>query len=145
MPQVEFRPGEDDRRRPGGVVCGLALAAGLLASGCAVTLHGHESAGQGATISSSVSAAGQSGHARVGASFGLPASPRAPGGTLALTRGASAVLLLGLVLGDVAEYLGSTSRDAAEPVPGRTAAGGISHTCSCYGWRPGLTEPVPTR
>ncbi len=113
-------------------------------SGCAVTLHGHQTAGGGTTATTtggSIHGGARIGNARIGGSFGTPPTAHAPGGQLALSKGASAVLVLGLVIAGTVEMISDWF--AAEP-PQREAAAadGISRTCSCYGWQPGLT-PVP--
>lgn len=119
----------------------LALAA---LSGCAVTLHGQQSSGPGGTTittGSAVRAAAQSGNARVSASFGSPPPANAAGGQATFSRGASAALVLGLAVAGVVDSIGQWFRPPAErrePL----APGGISHTCSCYGWQPELT-PAP--
>lgn len=115
-------------------------------SGCAITLHGHESSSGGATTtttSSAVSASARAGSARVQANFGTPPAPAAPGGTAVLSRGASAVLFLGLLVGDAVGYVGARLRGtsgAARHAAAPTDA--ISQTCSCYGWTPDSAEPV---
>ncbi len=126
------------------IACVGAMCA--VVSGCAVTLHGHESSSGSVTTtttSSAVSASARAGSARVQANFGTPPAPGAPGGTAVLSRGASAVLFLGLLVGDAVGYVGArlrgasgTARHAAAPTDT------ISQTCSCYGWTPESTEPV---
>lgn len=123
----------------------VSLAALLSAlSGCAVTLHGHQATGGGTTASttgSSVHGGARIGNARIGGSFGTSPPAHAPGGQLALSKGASAVLVLGLVIAGTAEIIADWFA-AEPPLREAPAAGGISRTCSCYGWQPGLT-PVP--
>jgi uncharacterized Zn-binding protein involved in type VI secretion len=124
------------------LVSGAALMAAL--SGCAVTLHGQQTTGGGSTTTttgSSVQGSTRIGNARLGGSFGAP--PQATGGgQVTFSRGASAVLVLGLVIAGTAELIGSWFKPAPagrEPL----APGGISHTCSCYGWQPELTPGSP--
>lgn len=117
-------------------------------SGCAVTLHGHESAGNGSTTTvtgGSVQGATRIGNARIGGAFGAPAAPNAPGGQVALSRGATGVLVLGVVaVGTVVQAVHHWLQPAA-PRRERADAGGIAHTCSCYGWQPELTPQPPAQ
>lgn len=121
----------------------VSVAALMVAlSGCAVTLHGQQAAGGGSTATTtggSVQGGTRIGNARLGGSFGTPPAARATGGgQVTFSRGASAVLVLGLVIAGTAELIG----DWFKPAPaGREALapGGISHTCSCYGRQPELT------
>lgn len=125
----------------------LAFAALSLAtlSGCAVTLHGHQGSGPGGsttTTGGSVRASAQSGNARASAAFGNPPPANAPGGQVTLSRGASAALVLGLAVAGAVETVGQWFRPAERREP--LVPGGISHTCSCYGWQPELTpRPGP--
>lgn len=118
----------------------------VLFSGCAVTLHGNQTTGGASTAttaSSSVQAGKQFGNARVDAAFGAPRPAHATGGQLAFSRGASAVLVAGLVMVELVDAIGEWFRPAplrAERLP----AGNISQTCSCHGWKPELTsDPAP--
>ncbi len=120
----------------------IALPLCLALSGCYVVLSGHQSTSGGATTTTTAAATNvnvSAGSARLGASFGTPPAPNAPGGQLALSRGASALLLLGVVIADAINNLGAP--DAA-PRPGARRAS-IAETCSCYGWKPEVT-PVMT-
>ncbi len=122
----------------------LVLIAAISAlPGCAVTLHGHQTSGGGSTAmttGSSVQGSSSVGNARIGGSFGaLPA--QATGGQVTFSRGASAVLVLGLALAGAADLIGEWFKPAPAPRE-PLAPGGISHTCSCYGWQPELT-PQP--
>jgi len=116
----------------------------LSLSGCYVAYSGHQTAGGGVSTTTTASAVrGQinTGSASLGASFGTPPAPGAPGGQVSLSRGASALLLLGLVIGDTLNYLGAPlSSTPPPPVPRRDA---IAETCSCYGWKPGLAAVPP--
>ncbi len=110
----------------------------LSLSGCYVAYSGHQSTGGGVTTTTSSAAVrGQinTGSARVGASYGTPPAPGAPGGQVSLTRGASALLLLGLVIGDTLNYLGASMSGTPPSAPRRDS---IAETCSCYGWKPDL-------
>ncbi len=105
-------------------------------SGCYVVMSGHQTTGAGATTTTTSAATrleASAGSARIGASFGTPSPPNAPGGRVALSRGASAVLFLGLVVADAVNYLGARFGDAPRPAPQRAA---IAETCSCHGWKP---------
>lgn len=111
----------------------VIIALGLL-PGCAVTLHGNQSAGPGGTASSagsSVQAGKQFGNTRVGGSFGTPPPLNAAGGQVRFSSGASVVLVAGLVMIELADAVSEWFRPAApraERLPGN-----ISQTCSCYG------------
>ena len=116
----------------------------MLCSGCAVTLHGHQTSGGGTTTTttgSSVQGGTRIGNARIAGSFGNPPAPNAAGGQVTLSRGTSAVLLLGVAIAGTAEVV----REWLQPAPPpreRLSPDGISHTCSCYGWQSELT-PAP--
>ncbi|MCW5603090.1 MAG: hypothetical protein KIT18_00865 [Burkholderiales bacterium] len=102
-----------------------------------MTLHGHQSAGGGAaTTTTSTAVAARAGVSTGGvrAAFGTPVAPSAPGGTLYLGRGGSAVLLLGVLVAGAVDMAGSWLRGA--PAPGPAPREAISETCSCYGWKP---------
>lgn len=114
----------------------------LALSGCYVVIGGHQTSGGGVTTTTTSAATrldASTGSARVGASFGTPPPPNAPGGQVTLSRGAAAVLFLGLVIADTVNYLGGRSGSAPSSAPQRAS---IAETCSCYGWKPGLT-PMP--
>lgn len=109
----------------------------LVLSGCSVALHGNQATSGGATTTTtSAATSGQTsvGPARVSTSFGTPAPQGAAGGQVAFPRGASAVLLLGLVIAETVNYLGAKFSDAppASSAPQRS----IADTCSCYGYQP---------
>ncbi len=108
-------------------------------SGCYAVIGGHQTTGAGATTTTTGAATrleASAGPARLGASFGTPPAPNAPGGQVAFSRGASAVLFLGLVIADTVNYLGTRFGNAPRPAPQRAS---IAETCSCYGWKPDLT------
>lgn len=128
----------------------------LALSGCVVSLHGHQSTRGGATTTTSAATRAQAsaGSARVGASFGTPAPHGAAGGRVAFSRGASAVIVLGLVVAETVNYLSaklSGTPQAAASAPLRS----IADTCSCYGYQPssedarvstmGRSTPDPTQ
>jgi hypothetical protein len=75
--------------------------------------------------------------ARLGASFGTPPGRNATGGQVALPRGASAVLVLSLVIADTVNYLAARLGGAPQSEAQRAS---IAKTCSCYGWKPDLTS-----
>jgi hypothetical protein len=106
-------------------------------SGCSVALSGNQTTSGGTTTTTtSVATAAQAstGAARVSASFGTPAPQGAAGGQATFPRGASAVLVLGLIVAEAVNYLGTKLSGAppAAPVPQRS----IADTCSCYGYQP---------
>lgn len=116
----------------------ILLSLCISLSGCYVAYSGHQTAGGGVTTTTTAGAVrGQinTGPARVGASFGTPPAPGAPGGQVSLSRGASALLLLGLVIGDTLNYVGAALSGTPPSAPRRDS---IAETCSCYGWQPGL-------
>lgn len=116
----------------------LILLAFVVLPGCAVTLHGKQTTGGGSTATttgSSVQAGKQFGNARVGGSFGAPLPAHAAGGQVAFSRGASAVLVVGLVIVEAADVIGEWFKPVASRTE-RLPAGNISQTCSCYGWQP---------
>jgi len=118
----------------------VIVALGLL-PGCAVTLHGNQTTGPGgtaSTTSSSLQAGKQFGNTRVGASFGTPPPLNATGGQVRFSSDASAVLVAGLVMIELADAIGEWFRPAA-PRAERLPAGNISQTCSCYASNPELT------
>ena len=90
-------------------------------SGCSVALHGNQTTSGGATTTTtSVATSGQAsvGSARVSASFGTPAPQGAPGGQAIFSRGASAVIVLGLVVAETLSYIGARFADTAQPSTG---------------------------
>ena len=125
----------------------LILRALMLAvlPGCTTTLYGTQtiSGGSSATTTGSyVRGSTQAGNARLSGSFGSPPPAGLQGGQVNLSNNASAVLFLGLAIAGVAEVAGSwfsKPQERREPL----APGGISHTCSCYGWNPESLTPVP--
>jgi hypothetical protein len=128
----------------------LIIALAVLLHGCAVTLHGNQTVSGGSTSTttgSSVRASTQAGNARVAASFGTPPPANAAGGQVSFSKGASAVVVVALAIAGATEAVSSWfgprapagGAERREPL----APGGISHTCSCYGWRPDLLTPAP--
>lgn len=117
------------------VVIIVAMAA---LSGCAVTLHGNQTSGGGSTsttVGSSVQGTARAGNARVSASFGAAPAPGAPGGQVHFSKGASAVLVLGVLIAGTVDTINELFRPAPPRIE-RAAGGSVSQTCSCYGWQP---------
>jgi hypothetical protein len=111
----------------------------FLLPGCAVTLHGQQTAGAGQSVTttgSSVQGGARIGNARVGGSFGAPRPAQAAGGQVSFSRGASAVLVLGVLIAGAVDEIGAWFRSPATMHAERLPAEPISQTCSCYGWRP---------
>jgi hypothetical protein len=105
--------------------------------GCAVTLHGNQTTSGGSTATttgSSVQAGKQFGNARVGGLFGTPPPVNAAGGQVRFSSGASAVLVVGLVIAGTVDAISDWMRPAAQRAE-RLPVGNISQTCSCYGWQ----------
>ena len=101
----------------------------LALSGCTIALYGHQSTSDGVTTtttSSHVTGSGKVSGAKVSFSSGQPVSPKAPGGHVSLGKGASAALVLGLVIADVVNYF------RGAPRPAHPSGGSIADTCSCY-------------
>jgi len=124
----------------------LILIAVMLAvlPGCTTTLYGNQTTGGGSsttTTGSAVRGSTQVGNARLSGSFGALPPVNAQGGQVTFGNNGSAVLMIGLAIAGLVEVAGdwfSKPAERREPL----APGGISHTCSCYGWRPELT-PAP--
>lgn len=97
--------------------------------GCYVKMHAVETTdgGRAATTSSQVAGSAAFSHGRASFSSGARVSPGAPGGHVSLGRGASAVLIVGLVLADLVNHLVGPSDPKPLP-PGER----IMETCSCY-------------
>lgn len=117
--------------------------------GCAVHLHGRQATGAGtsATVTgSSFNAGASAGQARFGAAFGPPPPQGASGGQISFSRGAAAVLLLGLVIAETVDFIGAQFRQthgtAPAAPPARASRASIAETCSCYGWKPEGSAPA---
>jgi hypothetical protein len=114
-------------------------------AGCAINLHGTQTAANGAsttTLASSVNAGAGAGRANVGASFGSPQPAGASGGQVGFSRGAAVILVLGLAIAETVDFIGSqfSAQQPAElPVAPRAS---IADTCSCYGWKPQAAAPL---
>ena len=113
--------------------------------GCTTTLYGNQTSGGGTnttTTGSSVRGSQQIGNARLSGSFGAPPPAGMQGGQVTFSNNASAVLFVGMAIAGLAEVTGnwfSKPQERREPL----APGGISHTCSCYGWSPELLTSAP--
>jgi hypothetical protein len=105
----------------------LLASAGLAA--CTTTLHGYQSSGGVSATTTGASLSGHAGAAGVSAaaSFGSPAPAQGAGGQIVFSRGASAVLILGVVLADMLNNMARGTGTASE-----AAAMSIADTCSCY-------------
>lgn len=108
----------------------------MLLSGCYVALHGHQTngpAGTTSTVASVTRGHASVGSARASASFGAP-SP-ASGGRVAVSSGATVVLVIAVVVAEVLNYFSATARTPA-------MRQSIADTCSCYGYRPAPPSPA---
>jgi hypothetical protein len=102
----------------------------LALSGCFATFHGNQSTAGGTTTtvtSGQVSGSARFAGGRASFSSGQAVPANASGGTVKLSGNAAAVLVVGLVIADLVNYL--RGQPQAKPLPPGTA---ISHTCSCY-------------
>ena len=102
----------------------------LALSGCYVNMHGVQSTSGGTTTtatSSQVSGAAKFSGGRVAFSSGQVPPPGTPGGSAYLGQGASVVLITGIVLADLFNYIRGEPRPKALP-----AGTKIMDTCSCY-------------
>jgi hypothetical protein len=108
----------------------LVALLSLSLSGCYVKMHAVETGGGGtraATASSQVSGGAKFSHGSASFSSGPRGSPSAPGGHLSLGKGASAVLIVGLVVADLVSYIVGPSQPKPLSPDER-----IMETCSCY-------------
>lgn len=116
----------------------LLLMVALLC-GCTVSLHGRETV-DGNTVTrttgTQIQGAARVGNGQLSTSFGSKPPAGAQGAQVTLSKGASAVLLVGLAISGTAEWIGERLRTAMTR-NNVQSAGPISHTCSCYGWTPG--------
>ena len=102
----------------------------LSLSGCYVKLHGVESSSGGSratTTAAQTAGTAKFSHGAASFSSGPKISPTAPGGHASLGKGASGVLIVGLVLADLMNYIVGPSGPKPLP-PGEK----IMETCSCY-------------
>jgi len=116
--------------------CARIAAAGwlcLAAAGCQTTVNGYgyqSGTGGASTTATSTAVVGTARVSGGQASFayGSVPPPGTPGGFVGF--GGSGAVLLGAILIDmVTSWLSSTNRPAPAPAA-------ISHTCSCYGYKP---------
>ena len=117
----------------------LLLLTLALLSGCAVTLYGNQTSGGGSTSTttgSSVQGAKTIGKARVSGSFGAAPAPNAQGGQVHFSKGASAVLVMGVIIAGTVDAIGNWFKPAAQRIERLPDSGPVSQTCSCYGWQP---------
>ncbi len=115
----------------------ILLLLPLALSGCFVKVSGLESTGGGSrttTMSSQVAGSGRFSHGAASFSSGPRVSPSAPGGHVSLGKGGSLVLIGGLILADLVNYIAGPSQPKPLP-PGER----IMETCSCY-QKPGNGE-----
>jgi hypothetical protein len=106
------------------------LLLSLALSGCFVKVSGLETTGGGTrttTTSSQVAGTAKFSHGAASFSSGPRVSPSAPGGHATLGKGASGVLIVGLVFADFWNYIAGTPQPRPLP-PGER----IMDTCSCY-------------
>ena len=101
----------------------------LALPGCTVALFGNQSGGS-TTTSSQVSGSAKFAGGQASINSGQPVPAGAQGGQVALSRGASAVLILGLAIADAVNYFGT--KLGKKPASDEA----ISRTCSCYGYQP---------
>ena len=104
-------------------------------AGCAVALYGNQSTSGGTTAtttSSQVSGSVQGANYKASYSpGGHPVSPMASGGYVSVGGNAAAVLVVGLAIADLVNYI--RGEPQAKPLPPGTR---IADTCSCYGYKP---------
>ena len=119
---------------PGRVL--LSALACLALSGCYVAVHGTQSTSGGSTTSttsSQVAGAARFSNGVVSISSGPRVAPGTPGGTVSLGKGASGVVVVGLVFADLVNYIVGAA--APRPLP---ADARIMETCSCYQQQPAM-------
>lgn len=115
-----------------------ALLASVSLAACTATLHGHQSSAGGSTATGAgVAASAGAAGVRAQASFGSPAPVQGAGGQAVFSRGASAVLFLGLVLADMVYHMAHGYAPGSERAP----ATSIADTCSCYRPQPEPMQP----
>ena len=99
--------------------------------GCAVTMYGNQSTSGGTTTtttSSQVSGSVQGANYKASfSSGGHPVSPKASGGFVSVSGNAAVVLVVGLAIADLVNYI--RGEPQAKPLPPGTR---IADTCSCY-------------
>ena len=107
------------------------MLACLALPGCYVKTYGNQSVGGGTTTatSSQVGATAKFSAGKASFSSGQAVSSAAPGGHVALSRGGSAIVAVGLVFAEAVHYLGAFFSPRPQPAP---QADSIADTCSCY-------------
>ena len=112
----------------------VAVLSYLALSGCFATFHGNQSTAGGTTTtvtSGQVSGSARFAGGRASFSSGQTVPANASGGTVRLSGNAAAVLVVGLVIADLVNYI----RGQPKPVQ-RPDRPSIAETCSCYGYQP---------
>lgn len=102
----------------------------LALSGCYVNLYGVQSTSGGTTTTttaSQVSGSAKFSGGKIAFSSGQVPPPGAPGGHAYLGKGASALLVTGVVIADLVNYIRGEPKAKALP-----AGTQIMETCSCY-------------
>ena len=119
---------------PARPICPIRLSCAILLclalSGCYVKLHTLETSGPaGTTTTTSSQVAGLAKFSSGAAAFssGPAISSSAPGGYASLGKGGSAVLIVGLMLADLVNYIAGPSGPKPLPPDER-----IMETCSCF-------------
>ena len=115
----------------------------LAFSGCAVAMYGNQSTSGGTTVTTTaahVSGGAQGSNYRFAySSGGHPVSPKASGGYVAASGSAAYALVGVFALADLWNYV--SGQPQPKPLPPGTS---ISHTCSCYGYKPpAMSEEAP--
>ncbi len=108
----------------------IAILSCLALSGCYVNMHGVQSTGGGTTTtatSSQVSGSARFSGGQLAFSSGQVPPAGAPGGHVSLGKGAAVVLVTGIVLADLFNYLRGEPRPKALPEGTK-----IMDTCSCF-------------
>jgi hypothetical protein len=111
----------------------LAAPLCVALSSCTIALHGHQSTSGGVsttTTSSNLAGGMKASGAKVSFSSGPAVPANAPGGQVVLSRGAAAVLILGLVIADAVNFF--SARLGAKPQQLQGPGESIAETCSCY-------------
>lgn len=125
----------------------VLLFACTVFSGCATQIYGKQSSSGGVTAtttSTAVRGSASFSHGRASVSWGQPVSPAAKGGQVTLSKDATGVLILGIVIADLVRQMVASQFDApAQPAVGAPRTGPVSSTCSCYGYQTGPVEPPP--
>lgn len=109
---------------------GVVLLGCLPLTGCYVNLYGVQSTSGGTTTTttaSQVSGSARFAGGRIAFSSGQVPPPGAHGGHAYLGKGASAVLITGIVIADLVNYIRGEPKARALPADTR-----IMETCSCY-------------